>query len=86
MTRINCAITTTTLHGHYNAYAVYKKKDGTFKVYCHTFTDSTIYDHYMHDWSDARCQREALKMARLDHFPVVLDNHPTYASLCRAFH
>ena len=45
-----CGISHTYMYGHYNYYAIYKLKNGSYKIYKKTFTDSTIYDNSK-DWS-----------------------------------
>lgn len=86
MYRISTGITKTSMYGHYNAYAVYKLANGKYKVYRHTFTDSTLYDAYKNDWSAIRCEREALKLSRTDTNPVIVDDPPSFNMVSRAFH
>ena len=86
MIRRETGICKTSMYGHYNAYAVYKLKNGKYKIFKYTFTDSMFYDKWnSDDWNLKRREKEALKKARLDPQPSILDDRPDWHYLARPF-
>lgn len=89
MTLHDFGFTTTSMYGHYNAYACYEMKDGSWKLYRHTFTDAEFFDKMRDpDKSYKQYQKEAVRMARKDPHPTKFNcfNRPGFREFTRAFH
>lgn len=83
MYKYDYGITGTTMYGHYNAYVIYKLKDGRFKVYKHTFTDSTLYDR-SREWPQKTYEKLSTQMARKSE-PNIFESMPKKDFFWRAF-